>query len=177
MVQIGDDNGMFLEHLLDEMMNHKGLVELALILTFIYYLLLTIAQWKLFTKAGEKGWKALIPFYNMFVSHHLIGMRHIWFILDIVFWVIEIVLELIDGTPVWIEKTFFSVAFLVTIASEILHIIRLCYCYTKSELFGIGLFILPPVFSLIVAFDDSEYHPPVAHKNHGVSHTTTDTTS
>ena len=26
-----------------------------------------IAQWKIFQKAGREGWKAIIPFYNMYV--------------------------------------------------------------------------------------------------------------
>lgn len=158
---------MIAKNLLEEMRSSKDFFEIALILTFLYYVLLTVAQWKLFTKAGEKGWKALIPFYSMFVSHHLIGMRHIWFILDIIFWVIEVILELIDGTPMWLERTFFAVAIIFTIMSEIFHISKLCYCYTKSELFGIGMFVCPPLFSLILAFDPkSEYHPPREHREH-----------
>ena len=156
---------MILENLIEHMMESEVTFEIALVLLFIYYALMTIAQWKLFTKAGEKGWKALIPFYNIFVSHHLIGMSHIWFILDIIFWVIEIALELIKGTPVWLEETFFSIAIMVTIISEIIHIIKLCYCYTKRELFGVGLFLLPPLFSMILAFGKSEYNLPLKHKN------------
>ena len=157
---------MIIEGLIDELHNDKRFFEIAIILTILYYLMLTIAQYRLFQKAGEKGWKALIPFYSIFVSHHLIGMRHIWFILDIIFWTIELILEFIEGTPLWIEETFFSVALILTIISEILHIMKLCYCYTKTELFAIGLFLLPPVFSLILAFDKSEYHPPVSHREH-----------
>ena len=155
---------MIIEGIIDELSSSKGYFELALILSLLYYVALTVAQWKLFTKAGEKGWKALIPFYNLFVSHHLIGMNHIWFILDIVFWAAEVVLELIEGTPLWIEEAFFSVAIVLTIISELLHIFKLCYCYTKSELFGIGLFVIPPLFSLILAFDNSEYNPPRSHR-------------
>ena len=158
---------MILESLLEAIGETKGLFAAALILTVIYYVSLTVAQWKLFNKAGEKGWKSLIPFYNMFVSHHLIGMRHIWFILDIIFWVIEVVLGFFEATPLWVEETFFSVAIIVTIISEILHIMKLCYCYTRSELFGIGLFLIPPLFSLILAFDKSEYNPPKSHRKHG----------
>ena len=165
---------MFVEHLLDDMRQSPELFETAFILTFLYYLLMTIAQWKLFTKAGEKGWKALIPFYSIFVSQHLIGMRHIWFILDIIFWTIEVILELIEGTPLWIERAFFSIAIIVTIISEIIHIMKLCYCYTKSELFGIGLFVLPPLFSLILAFGKSEYHPPLVHREREASHVSDD---
>ena len=163
---------MIIEGLIDDLSKDKGLFELALILTFVYYGALTVAQYKLFQKAGEKGWKALIPFYSMFVSHHLIGMRHIWFILDIIFWTAEIALEFIEGTPLWLEEAFFSVALILTIISEILHIMKLCYCYTKTELFGIGLFVIPPLFSLILAFDKSEYHPPRAHREREEAHNT-----
>ena len=91
-------------------------------------------------------------------------MSHIWYILDLTFWSIEIVLDLIRGTPPWIEDMFFYIAILFTIISEIIHIMKVCYCYTKSELFGIGLFVIPPLFSLILAFDKSEYNPPRKHK-------------
>ncbi len=162
---------MILESIIEEIGETKSLFTAALILTLIYYVSLTVAQWKIFTKAGEKGWKALIPFYNMFVSHHLIGMSHIWFILDIIFWVIEVVLEFAKATPLWIEEAFFSVAIIVTLISEILHIMKLCYCYTKREWFGIGLFVIPPLFSLILAFDKSEYNPPKSHRKHGTHDT------
>ncbi|MCR5653232.1 MAG: DUF5684 domain-containing protein [Ruminococcus sp.] len=161
---------MILESIIDEIGKSPQLFEAALILTLLTYDALIVAQWKLFNKAGEKGWKSLIPFYNLFVSHHIIGMRHIWFVLDIIFWAVEIVLDLVKATPVWVEEVFFSLAIIVTIVSEILHIMKLCYCYTKSELFGIGLFVIPPVFSLILAFDKSEYNPPRAHKERHKHH-------
>ena len=152
---------MIIESLIDDIGKDKGLIELALILTLLYYGALTVAQYRLFQKAGEKGWKALIPFYSMFVSHHLIGMRHIWFILDIIFWSIEIVLEFIEGTPAWIEEAFFSIALILTIISEILHIMKLCYCYTKSELFGIGfgtfqLIVNAIILAVVFALDRSQ---------------------
>ena len=161
---------MIIDALIDAMSEMNGYFELALILSALSYAMLTVAQWRLFRKAGEKGWKALIPFYSMFVSHHLIGMRHIWFILDIIFWAIDLVLEFVQGTPVWIEETFFAIAIILTLISEILHIMKLCYCYTKRELFGVGLFLLPPVFSLILAFDKSEYHPPRSHREREAAH-------
>ena len=30
-------------------------------------LLMLIAMWRIFTKAGEKGWKCLIPIYNLYI--------------------------------------------------------------------------------------------------------------
>ena len=157
---------MIIESLLEQMSEVKELFVIVTVLLLLYYVGLTVAEWNLFRKAGDKSWKALIPGYNLFVSHHLIGMSHIWFILDIVFWAAEVMLEIFKGTPLWIEDVFFSVAAIFTIISEIIHIMKLCYCYTKSELFGIGLFICPPLFSLILAFGKSEYNPPRSRRHH-----------
>lgn len=32
------------------------------------YVLQIIGWWKIFTKAGEAGWKSLIPLYNLYIS-------------------------------------------------------------------------------------------------------------
>ena len=157
---------MIIEGILEQMSEVKGLFVIVTVLGILYYAGLTVAEWNLFKKAGEKSWKSLIPVYNLFVSHHLIGMSHIWFILDLVFWAAEVLLEMFKVTPLWIEDVFFSIAGIFTIISEIIHIMKLCYCYTKSERFGIGLFLCPPLFSLILAFDKSEYHPPRSHRKH-----------
>lgn len=157
---------MIIEGILELLGEEKGLFITAVILTFVNYIFLTLAEWRLFAKAGEKSWKSLIPFYNLFVSHHLIGMSHFWFILDIIFWAAEIYMEIFKIFPVWVEEAFFSIAIVLTIISEIIHIMKLCYCYTKSELFGIGLFLVPSLFSMIFAYGKSEYNPPRAHREH-----------
>ena len=37
-----------------------------------------IAWWKLFEKAGEKGWKAIIPVYNTYILFKICGIKN-WF--------------------------------------------------------------------------------------------------
>ena len=171
------DGDMILEGLINELKGHEGLWIAAWLLTGLSYLLIMVARRRIFIKAGEKGWKAFIPFYGLFVSHHIIGMKHIWFILDVVFWVIEIVLDTVRGIPLWVEETFFSVAIIITIISEIMHIMKLCYCFTKSELFGIGLFVIPPLFSMILAYDGSEYNIPRAHREKALRENNTEKTT
>ena len=39
-----------------------------------------IAMWKVFTKAGEQGWKAIIPFYNIAILYKISGMSP-WLVL------------------------------------------------------------------------------------------------
>lgn len=40
-------------------------------LAIAYEILLIVSYWKLFNKAGEKGWKAIIPIYNDYVRYKL----------------------------------------------------------------------------------------------------------
>ena len=34
-----------------------------------------VAYWKIFTKAGEAGWKSLIPIYNSVVLFKIVGLN------------------------------------------------------------------------------------------------------
>ena len=44
-----------------------GLIVFFGIIAIAFYVVYVIALAKLFKKAGEDGWKAIIPFYNVFV--------------------------------------------------------------------------------------------------------------
>lgn len=128
--------------------------------SLILLVLLTVAEWRIFTKAGEKGWKSLIPFYSVFVSHHIIGMSHIWFILDMIFLAVELILVFIENVPDWLELWFGIVVGVFTIVCEIIHINKLCNAFGKKLLFKIGMFFLPQVFPLIIAFGSAKYRKP-----------------
>jgi hypothetical protein len=49
-------------------------------LWLILWVLLVVAQWKIFTKAGEDGWKSIIPFYNMYITFKIAGRNGLWFL-------------------------------------------------------------------------------------------------
>lgn len=42
-------------------------------LDIVVCVILIIAQWKLFIKMGEPGWKAIIPFYNIYTMLEIAG--------------------------------------------------------------------------------------------------------
>ena len=44
------------------------------IVTIIFTIIFFAAMWKIFTKAGEKGWKAIIPVYNMIILFKISGL-------------------------------------------------------------------------------------------------------
>jgi hypothetical protein len=35
-------------------------------------------MWKIFEKAGEAGWKSIIPIYNVYIMYKIVGMKN-WF--------------------------------------------------------------------------------------------------
>ncbi len=132
-----------------------------IIIGIAVYVLLIITEWRILRKAGEKGWKSLIPIYNIYVSHHIVGMSHIWFILEICTWIVELIFESSSVIPEWAVIVFGIPTALITVASELIHIIKMCDCFGKGKLFKIGMFFIPSVFTMIIAFDNSEYRPPM----------------
>ena len=58
-----------------------------LIFALVWWILQIIANWNIFTKAGEAGWKSLIPIYGDYVSYKIAWQTsYFWlsFILGIV---------------------------------------------------------------------------------------------
>ena len=133
---------------------------ITLIIIAAIYVLFIAAEWRILTKAGEKGWKALIPIYNIYVSHHIVGMSHIWFVLEICTWIVEAIFESVRVIPGWAAIAFGIPTLIITILSELIHIIKMCDCFGKGTLFKIGMILVPNLFTLIIAFDGSKYQAP-----------------
>ena len=43
------------------------------ILYVAIYVLIVAGWWMIFTKAGQEGWKAIIPFYNFYIVLKIVG--------------------------------------------------------------------------------------------------------
>ena len=102
--------------------------------------LIIISQWKLFTKAGEKGWKSLIPIYNM------------WTLFKIAY-----------GEGIRMFLTWIPVAGFVFI---ILFLFALADAYGKEKIgFKLGLLFLAPIFMPIMGLSKKiQYVGPKAKK-------------
>ena len=94
------------------------------------------------------------------LAYHIAGMPHIWFILKVIFWFTELILELVPAVPDPIEIICGIVIAIFTLISEIIHLNLLCDRFGKGIGFKIGMFILPEVFMPIIAFGSSVYTPP-----------------
>ena len=93
--------------------------------------LLIIAQWRIFTKAGEPGWASLIPIYNTYVLYKITWGDGLRFLLLLI--------------PIY------------NIILSIQTNIRMARAFGKSDGFAVGLIFLPNVFQLILGFGDAQY--------------------
>ena len=46
----------------------------------IVLILMIVAMWKIFEKAGEAGWKSIIPIYNTYTLFRIAGRNGLWFL-------------------------------------------------------------------------------------------------
>ena len=148
-----------------------GMFATFLIGIFVLYVLLVIAEWKIFSKAGEKGWKSLIPIYNMVVLFRIIGISPWWVLVMIILAIIPsltgnynadtgnyVMTANIFGNIMIFVTTF--IAFFIGIYSSY----RLAKAFGKGIGYAIGLILLPEIFYLILGFGKAKYDKKAALK-------------
>lgn len=97
----------------------------------------------MFKKAGKPGWASIVPFYNTIVLFEIIGYK--WYYIFLLF---------LGVIPV--------IGFVAVILFTISYNIKLAKAFGKETGFGIGLWLLNPVFVSIIAFSkDINYVGPV----------------
>lgn len=111
-----------------------GFVAGLLYLGFIVVLI--VALWKIFTKAGKPGWASIVPFYNIIVLLEIVGRPLWWFVMLLI--------------P------------LVNIVFAFLLAIDLAKSFGKGIGFAMGLIFLSPIFYPILGFGGARYQGPAA---------------
>ena len=62
---LSSDSTSYMSNTADEILT--GMHIFILVIAIVIGILTILAHWKIFTKAGEKGWKAIIPIYNIII--------------------------------------------------------------------------------------------------------------
>ena len=102
------------------------------LLGYLALIVLFIAgMWKTFDKAGQPGWTALIPILNMLVWIRIAGKEWWWILLLL------------------IPCVGFVVAAILAFATA--------ERFGKGPAFGLGLWLLGPIFFLILGFGSARY--------------------
>lgn len=102
----------------------------------IVTVLVVVAMWKVFEKAGKPGWAAIIPIYNFIILLEIVG-KPIW----------------------WIALLFIPIVNIV-IAIWVINLLALSF--GKESGFTVGLILLPFIFYPMLGFGDAEYQGPSA---------------
>ncbi len=93
-----------------------------------------IAMWKIFQKAGQPGWAAIIPIYNIYILLKIVG-KPTWWLLLLFIPIVNIVIG------IWITN-------------------MLSKSFGKDEAFTVGLILLGFVFYPILGFGSAVYLGP-----------------
>lgn len=144
-----------------------GMAAMMFACILIFAVLLIIAEWKLFTKAGEAGWKTLIPIYNLWVAFKIVGIAPINAIILVV---CEIVVNMIAASAQGSDPgAIFGVCtFILLIYAAV---IGFMYCWKLAKAYGrgvgtfIGLILLPNIFTLILGFGSAKYNKKYMYKS------------
>ncbi len=100
----------------------------------VYAILIIAAWWKIFSKAGQPGWAAIIPIYNWIVWCKIVGRPAWWVLLLLICFPIFFIILLID-----LAKSF-----------------------GKGVGFAIGLILVSIIFFPILGFGSATYQGPSA---------------
>lgn len=153
-----------------------GLLGTLMISLVVFAIFLIIAMWKIFEKAGVKGWKSLIPIYNIYCAFKIVGMSPwwiLWYFLANFACSLAITLALGDrassyfssmdaalpedvATNGWVIITTL-VAVGISLYVGIRFCIRLAKAFGKGAGFTVGLILLPNIFTLILGFGSAKY--------------------
>ena len=116
---------------------------LSMIVGLLIALLLIIAMWKVFTKAGQPGWASIIPIYNLYIWCKIVGRPGWWIILMLIPFVNFVIC--------------------------IILCIDMAKSFGKGAGFGIGLALLGIIFWPILGFGSAKYQGPSASSGMAVS--------
>ena len=120
-----------------------GAMIVPMIIGLVFIGFMVAAMWKVFTKAGQPGWAAIVPIYNLYVMLQIVGRPAWW-----------LALYLLAVIP--------FVGSLIVMVLGINIAIDMAKSFGKGAGFGIGLAFLGPIFYAILGFGSAQYVGPAA---------------
>lgn len=141
-----------------------------MIVALVIAVLIIVATWIVFTKAGEPGWKCLIPIYNVYIEFKIAKNEN--FAKYLVITIVSSIISTISG-GCWGYAVISgsgavmivgAIAFLVAIVLWIWTLViaygmyaDLAQAFGHERAFAWGLLLLNPIFICILAFENNTY--------------------
>ena len=118
-----------------------------------WFILMAIADWMIFVKAGEPGWKSIIPFYGTYTEYSICWNGT----MGLLYAVANFVTMMIPSNFSMVLTVLGLVVGLIALALHIRESLLLARSFGKGTGFGIGLILLAPIFRLILGFGGAQY--------------------
>lgn len=143
----------------------------------IFAILVIIAEWKIFEKAGEKGWKSLIPIYGQYLLFKIVGAK-IWFWVLLGVTVVASIMMAANPLPIdysmseaeinavldtldWSKYVPFIIGAvatcLISFVTEIVLAVKLAKAFGKGAAYIIGLIFFAPIVLMVLGFGKAKY--------------------
>lgn len=134
------------------------------IFALIFIVISIAGLWKIYEKAGEPGWKCIIPFYGQFIEFRFCWKTSMFWIYLVLSLLCGVVYSIMDpsGTGDLANASFllviiYAVLGIVVIVLDFMLNLNLSRAFGHGTGFAIGLFFVPFVFILILGFGSSQY--------------------
>lgn len=126
-------------------------------LALVWYILYVVGLWKMFEKAGEAGWKSIIPVYNVYIEYKICWQTNI-------FWVF-VGLSVLSGVlySLGLNYAMMILIYLSYAITLINAVIRAVFYYNLSLAYGhglgyfFGLYLFNSIFVILIGFGSSRY--------------------
>lgn len=122
---------------------------LIFVVSIVFIVISIIGQWKMFKKANEEGWKAIIPIYNTITLCKLVGVTPWWIL-------ICFCISLLGSIP-YVGSIFTLAGTASALYFTVILSLSTARSYSKSDAFGIGFIfnITKPFFNMIAGTSES----------------------
>lgn len=139
-----------------------GMLATYALVLLIWAVLNIVATWRVFSKAGEQGWKSIVPFLRDYVSYKMVWKKDMFFVqlgLSAVATVLNVVTAGMDpeGTMTMVLSVIALLCGLVVSIIWLVKSHKLSTCFGHGIGFTLGLIFLNPIFMMILGFGSSVY--------------------
>ena len=130
-----------------------AIATLMIVGSIVWFFVSAIGFYKMYVKAGVAGWKAFIPYYRSYVRFSFAwNTKMFW-----PFLVGALVSQFFTSSEMLLVNLLVIALGILTIVIGVKLDIRVAKSFGKSTGWGVGLFFLPFIFSLILGFGKAQY--------------------
>ena len=136
-----------------------AIVTSAAILVFIAigallrYLMTSIGYSKMYSKAGDAGWKAFIPIYNTYNNYKLSWNGKFFFLYAVLF----ILFNAISGGTAIAMQLAAAAAGVALVVVDVKQHVKMAKLYGKGAGVGVALIFFPGITSMVLGLGKAEF--------------------